>query len=84
MLETQGPLASIGLQLVASVVTKDDSRPVSTIAVVFLLSVETPLVQPTHAALQPLSRRTCMSKLTQELVMACVMIATSMLYCLHL
>ena len=77
-------LRVLSLQWGASVVTKDDSLPVSTIAVVFLLSVETPLVQPTRVALQPLSRRTCLSKITQELVMACFMIATSMLYCFHL
>ena len=50
-------LRVLSLQLGASVVTKDDSLPVSTIAVVFLLPVETPLVQPTHVALQPFRTR---------------------------
>ena len=38
-------LRVLSLQLGASVVTVDESLPVSTIAVVFLLSVETPLSQ---------------------------------------
>lgn len=76
-------LRIMSLQLGASVVTVDDRCPERSVCGIFVVCRGS-LSQPTHVAFQPFRRRTHLSKLMQELVMACLILAISMLYCSHL